>query len=209
MNRVQVGPIFSEAWRLISANWAYTLIGGLLVAAISAVATMVLFIPVLIVGPPLYFGFTYGFLRIKRGEPISISNAFDGFNEFGNCLGAGLLAGIAILIGTILLVIPGIYLYILWSILPLVVMDRKIGGGQALSESSNLVYGHKTDILVVRLLEGLIFFAVNSITGGFGVIITLPFDCAITTAIYTTVAGKEKKQEETIEGQSPTDPITP
>lgn len=77
------------------------------------------------------------------GREIGIGRSYRYMNRlFGKLLGANLLSMIIILIGFILLIIPGIYLYLGFCLLPMIVVIERIGGPAALRRSRRLMKHH-------------------------------------------------------------------
>ena len=70
---------------------------------------------------------------------------------FWKYLGAKLLASIIIVIGFILLIIPGIILALMFFAVQYLVMDKKLGPVDALKESSRITKGHKGQLLLLML----------------------------------------------------------
>lgn len=67
--------------------------------------------------------------------------------NFGRVLGIGLLSGIAILLGGLLLIIPGVFLLIRWWVSVPIALDRDISVSEALRESWRLTASHWAAIL--------------------------------------------------------------
>jgi hypothetical protein len=81
----------------------------------------------------------------------------------GSLLLVGLVAGVAIVIGFILLVVPGLILITLWSVAaPVVVLERPPGLG-ALPRSRELVRGNGWQVFAVILV---LFIGVAIVSGG-------------------------------------------
>jgi hypothetical protein len=104
---------------------------------------------------------------------VDLSEAFDfTVSRLPSLLGAAIVTGILIVVGLILLVVPGIILAIMFSlIVPAIVIER-VGALESLSRSRRLVGGRwlKTFglLLLVYLIifvAGLIFGAISSVFG--------------------------------------------
>lgn len=80
----------------------------------------------------------------------------------------GILAGIAIAIGFVLLIVPGLILLTIWAVIsPSIVVENQ-GVMGAFGRSRELVKGHGWTVFGIILLAGLITFAVSQIIGSLG-----------------------------------------
>lgn len=83
----------------------------------------------------------------------------------GALLGAGLLAGLGILVGFLLLVIPGFVLLTWWiAVIPVVVLERR-GVLESFGRSRELVRGHGWSVFGVIALTLLIVLVANFFIG--------------------------------------------
>lgn len=91
-------------------------------------------------------------LKVARGQPYSFGDIFGGGRYFLSILGAQLLTGLAIVIGYIFLIVPGVILALgLAFTIPLIV-DKNLGTIDAMKESWRITDGHKGSIFVFGLL---------------------------------------------------------
>ena len=78
---------------------------------------------------------------------------------------AGILAGIAIAIGLVLLIAPGLYLLTIWSVIvPVIVLEGK-SAGESFSRSRELVRGYGWGVLGVIVLTVLLLIGVEIVLG--------------------------------------------
>ena len=79
--------------------------------------------------------------------------------------GASILAGIAITIGLILLIVPGLYLITIWAvIIPVIVLEQS-GVMASFGRSHELVRGRGWHVFGTLVLAWLILLAVNLVLG--------------------------------------------
>ena len=77
----------------------------------------------------------------------------------------GILAGIGIMIGLVLLIIPGLFLLTIWSMLiPVIVLERR-STGEAFSRSREVVRGHGWSVFGVVILTFLLVAIASAIIG--------------------------------------------
>lgn len=93
-------------------------------------------------------------------------------------IGAGLLAGIAIGIGFLLLIVPGLILLTIWSVIAPVIVVEHSGVINAFGRSRELVRGNGWQVFGVIVIVYAIVFAANLVLGAIG------------TAVSDTAAGR-------------------
>ncbi len=122
----------------------------------------------------------------------------------GQLILVGIVAGIAIVVGFILLVVPGLILITIWSVAaPVVVLERP-GGLRALGRSRELVRGDGWNVFAVILLMIVLVGVVSSglqlaadaANGAFGLgvrvvlgILTAPISALATAVLYFQLRG--------------------
>ena len=103
--------LIGRAFSALSSVWLISigiiLVEGLVNAASSAILFGLLS---LFITGPMLFGNARCFLAIARGEEVRISMLFDGFKHFVNTMLAGILFTLAVAVGLVFLLIPGIIL---------------------------------------------------------------------------------------------------
>jgi hypothetical protein len=118
---------------------------------------------------------------------------------------ASILAGIAIVIGLILIIVPGLYLITIWAVIVPVIVIEGSGALASFERSRQLVRGRGWHVfatlvlvyvilLVVNLVLGLIFTALPHVLGsGLSSIISgtliAPFLALVVTLVYYRLAG--------------------
>src|SRR3954451_15695736 len=85
--------------------------------------------------------------------------------HIGRVAGASILAGIAIGIGLILLIAPGVHLLTIWCLIVPVIVLEGAGVGAAFGRSHELVRGHGWNVLGVIVLVILLLLGVNIVLG--------------------------------------------
>src|SRR3954469_12604746 len=85
--------------------------------------------------------------------------------HIGRVAGASILAGIAIGIGLILLIAPGLYLMTIWCLIVPVIVLEGAGVGAAFTRSRELVRGNGWNVLGVIVLVILLLLGVGIVLG--------------------------------------------
>ena len=92
-------------------------------------------------------------LRVVRGEPAGFENLFEmNFAQYWSFFGTYLIVGIAVCVGFLLCIAPGVFLLLAWMLAVPLVVDRKLGPIEAMTQSWALTEGKRTDLLVYWLL---------------------------------------------------------
>jgi uncharacterized membrane protein len=114
------------------------------------------------------------FLNVSQHKPINVEDLFKSvdMNLFWWAV-ASVLYTIVVVIGFICLIVPGIYLAIKYSFVPLLVLDKHMKIGEAFETSSRMTMGVKWDLFtfmlalmglgIVSLIVGLICLLVGVI----------------------------------------------
>jgi hypothetical protein len=192
--KLDIGRVFEQIFRIYRQQFAL-LIGG----------ALVVFVPVAIVNGLLYdaggffltlianaialvAGYLYQGMVVEAARDIldgrrdqSIGGLFRSAGAVvGTLVVVGILAGIAIAIGFVLLIIPGLFLITIWAVVVPVVVIERTGVFEAFGRSRELVKGHGWQVFGVLVLLFIAAFVVQvliaAILGGI-------FDSALGFAI--------------------------
>jgi uncharacterized membrane protein len=108
---------------------------------------------------------------------------------FWKYLGASILYALALVVGLILLVVPGIIFALMFMFTTFIVIDRELGPVEAMKESNRITHGHKwsllgfTLMLVLINLLGLIALVV-------GLLVSIPVSSLAVTHAYRVLSGR-------------------
>lgn len=155
----------NRALASLEGNWGTAAIATLILFAITGCVGSVITMPFGSDSPtgmgingysllclPLEWGYTVWFLKLIRKEDIRYESLFDGYKDFVRTLLTYFLYGIAVAIGTLLFIIPGIILAIGLMMSPYIVKDDKeISAMDALKKSWEITKGHKMKLFWLGL----------------------------------------------------------
>ena len=171
--------VIGEAWGIYKTHWRHLLtlsfVTYLIVAVIAALLAAVLTWFGVVVGLilTLVAAFWLQAALVKAVEDVRDGRADMSLQEtfqaakphLGSVIVAGLLAGIAIAIGFVLLIAPGLYLLTIWSVIvPVIVLEGK-SAGESFSRSRELVRGYGWGVLGVIVLTVLLLIGVEIVLG--------------------------------------------
>jgi hypothetical protein len=176
---LQAGAVIGKAWETYKAHWRHLL-------PIAFVVYVLISLLILLLGAVLgWFGALLGSLvsiagifwlqgalvlaidDVRDGRAdLSISETLDRVSpRLGTLAVAGLLAGIAIGLGLLLLIVPGLYLLTIWLVIIPAIMLEGCGVSESFGRSQELVRGYGWSVFGVIVLTVLIFIGVAIVFG--------------------------------------------
>jgi uncharacterized membrane protein len=130
-------------------------------------------------------------LAAAKGENIDTQGLFADLHLFIPYLILSLITSVAVGFGTVLLIVPGIYLALAFIVAQYALIDKNIKCVPALKESMNLTTGHKWHIL------GYVMVLIALNIGGamlllVGLLVTIPLTILSTAHLYLILSGAEE-----------------
>ncbi|MDD0841401.1 hypothetical protein [Pseudomonas sp. Gutcm_11s] len=208
-----IGDLISEAWQRVKGTKGIIFGGFLVFYVVMLVATTVIgaifgvlglvaetSVTGMIVGQlivsVLASALTYPFLAginmvgIRRAadQPISFNDVFSGLSLFVPLLITALLMSVLVYVGTLLFIIPGIYLGVAYMLAMPLVIERGLSPWQALETSRKAISQHWFKVFGLFLLLGIIM-AISMIPLGIGLVWTLPLFIISMGVLYRTIFG--------------------
>jgi len=209
-----ISGVLGEAWRIYRAHTAHLLAIAFVFYLVTAVIVGLLYLTGSFVGlllgdiVELFATFLLQATLIKAVQDVRDGRADLSFGETGSSAwpyilpvaAASILAGIAITIGLILIIVPGLILITIWAvIIPVIVLERS-GAIASFGRSQQLVRGNGWPVFgtlvvlfivefVVSIVLGILFSALPTVVGhGLSTVIAgtlvAPFIAVTVTLIY-------------------------
>jgi hypothetical protein len=181
-NRIEPGRVIGEAFETYQNQVGPLLGGALIVIGIAGViegilaitGSLVLVVLGLLVGLAasfLYTGYVVKLVQDVRDgrRDFSVGELFSHAAPYvGTLILNGILAGIAIAIGFVLIIVPGLILLTIWAVIaPSIVVEDK-GVFEAFGRSRELIRGHGWQVFGSIVLAFLIVFAVGLVASIIG-----------------------------------------
>ena len=188
---IQPGKYLREGWELFKQN-AGGFIGFALVFFI--IQAILGYLPrvggliSLAISGPLYAGFYLVCAKqLQRQTPV-FQDFFTGFNFFLPLLVLTVISSILILLGLVLLILPGIFLMVCYLFAAMIVIDRRLDFWPAMELSRRTVQPQWFGFFVFLLLLVLINLGGAALLG-LGLLVSLPVSACAVTAAYHDIFG--------------------
>ena len=185
---MKVEEFFSEGFRISKPKY-WTIFFNFLIYGVLIVIAAITIIGLLIV-PSLAVGLVRFTIRAGRGEEVDVGDSISwGFKEgmWLKSLIFCVVATIGILIGFLLLIIPGLYLSAAWFLGIYLLVDKGLSPMEALGRSRELVHEvgfWKVFITVFALSLGIQLISLIPVLGLLAMFFIYPLACMVYVAIY-------------------------
>ena len=213
---IDIGNCISRAWTLVKANFGPVVGISFLIYLVALVVNQIpgiftrplvtdmiqnhhfspqgililfvvswLFAPVYTV---LMGGLFKYYIKLIRGEPASVGDAFSGFGCFVQLVLLGWVMNLLVWIGMLFCVIPGYYLAVAWYFALPLVIDRKMNFWEAMELSRKVVNKHWFLVFALTLVAGLLAIS-GVIACCIGIFVTMPLGFVALMYAYEDIFG--------------------
>ncbi len=140
---------------------------------------------------PLLWGYLVYFLNLIRGEDISYSRLFDGFEQYLRVFLTEFLKALYELLWSLLFVIPGIIKSYSYAMTEFILKDDpNIGSEEAICKSMKMMEGHKMQLFMIDL--SMIGWLILSIlTLGIGFLFLVPYNYSAHAHFYEDLKNEQ------------------
>lgn len=139
MTYISIIETFYEGFRLGSRNYFLILVNTILYI-ISSIILGITIVGIIAL-PALLGGYYHFLIQVAKGKYPKLGSIYaKGFQNFGSLLFASIISCLAIIMGLILFLIPGIYLIIAWSFIFYLIVDQNINVREAFTRSRSLIH---------------------------------------------------------------------
>lgn len=143
--------MMDEAWDSLTGNWGLAILTYVIYLMVIGSASAIPYLEYLL-GGPFAIGLAIFSIKFARNEKPAVSNLFDGFPDFARAIGTYILMMLAIILGALCFIIPGIMLaFGLSQTFYILAEDKEIGAIDALKKSWAITDGHKMDLFILSL----------------------------------------------------------
>ncbi|MBE9518451.1 MAG: hypothetical protein IMY68_07765 [Bacteroidetes bacterium] len=142
----------------------------------------------LLLGGPAMASYFHMAQLASRGQQIEISDFFRGFDKAGSLIKLSLLIFLIVLLGLMMLIIPGIYFAVSYVFSHLFIWFYDKDPSEAIRLSRKIVSGNFGQILLLFLiLAGINLLGLMAL--GLGILLTMPFSFCVVYAAFEDIIG--------------------
>mgnify|MGYP001502658326 CR=1 FL=1 len=192
MKEIRVEEYFSIGFQLGKGKY-WTIFFNFLIYIILGICASITIVGILVL-PTLFVGFTKFLLKAARGEEVDVGDSLsEGFKNgmWWKALLFFVLATFGIIVGFLLLILPGLYLSTAWVLGFYLLVDKAMNPLEALAKSRELVHRlgfWKIFVIVIGLGIGTQLISVIPFMG-WVLMFLQPFISMIYIAIYENAIG--------------------
>ena len=180
----RLGRVFSRAWSVFSRNFfAFVLVtaiaslprllmpqpdpGAPPEAALQNLGfTAIALLLLVVLGTLAQAVVLYGAFQVMRGRPVNLAeSAGIGLRRFFPIVGLAISMSLALFLATMLLIVPGVILYLMWFVATPVCVVEQLGPFGSMGRSRELTRGHRWKLLGMLLLLLIPALIIGAIIG--------------------------------------------
>ncbi|HYM22255.1 MAG TPA: hypothetical protein VEU08_03575 [Vicinamibacterales bacterium] len=139
-----------QAWQLVKPHWVPLSVMFLLMSLVGAVPYIGGCIS-FVIGGALLVGIYRAIFGALAGRPPTVDMMFNGFDRFGQAFVATLVCGLLIGLGTLLFIIPGIILAMMWLFTMPIIAETNLDFWGAMQASARLTEGYRWPLFCLCL----------------------------------------------------------
>lgn len=123
----------------------------------------------------------------KKAKFLDLVNSYEMFLDY---LVATIIYAVIVMIGTILLIVPGVILSMKLMFYPYFIVEKKMGPIAALKKSWEITVDHKAILFFFSLVSGLINI-IGVLVLGIGLFVSIPVTLMAQAYVYKQLAGNK------------------
>jgi len=183
---------FSEGWKIFRKEPGpfvlYGLVAGLILVCLNFLPDYLNSVATYIISPALTAGLFLGARKLDQGGSLEFNDFFKGFDHVVQLFLVTIVTGILTVIGTILLILPGIWFAIAVSLAVPLIIFAGLDFWASIKTSVKLVNQKWFHFFALMILLG-IFNLVGALFLIVGLLITFPVTYCVIYAAYKDIVG--------------------
>ncbi|MHB8899804.1 MAG: zinc ribbon domain-containing protein [Thermoguttaceae bacterium] len=226
--QIEFGATLTRTWQIFGDNWL-AMLGALILifiinvavsfamqgviagigaavndATVAGVAGFFIQVVFQVFAMWLGIGLNMFTLALVRGEQPSMGMLFAGGRFLLPIILCALLVGVVVLLGLVLLIIPGIIFAMMLMQAQLLIIDRNMGVLDAMSTSREVMAGNKLTVFGIGFVAGLLGILLTVLTCGLGYLAFGPYMMILSVVIYLGVTGQPTQADAYFQAGGPT-----
>ncbi|MFW5887978.1 MAG: hypothetical protein ACOCUH_04200 [Bacteriovoracia bacterium] len=187
---VWIGPLF--------VSLVIFSIGSFLGRHTSGFLGVIISIAMYLLNTFIAMGFASLALRTYDQGDVEFSDFFYYKDRFYSYLAATIVASIAISLGMVLLIVPGVFAIVVFSMFPFAHIDQNLTGLESLKRSYQITEDHRWQLFGFLLVVGLLNF-VGSVFFIIGLFITVPVTAIAAAHLYRRLTKTSEGEQSALE----------
>ena len=194
-----IGACFNVAMATLKRDFLNIVLSNFVIGLVIGLVSLVGMIPfigwiaMILLIPPLIIGFIRFNAKCVRGQPATLGDCFSGFDVFGTSVLTYILMILLVVVGTVLCILPGIYLAIAYAFVWNLLAERRGSAWECLEMSRQAVTAHWGWAFLLLLVASLLAYA-GIIACIIGVFVTMPFYGLMMAAAYDRLFADQPPQ---------------
>jgi uncharacterized membrane protein len=181
--------IFSVAWDCFTKDLKFFLVSGIVYTVLAVLSYVSDSVTVLIVSvvlmPYVMMSLIRASIASVRGETVDFSLFKNNWKKFIIYYVTALLLSIIIMIGTILIIVPGVICAVMFAFAIYLIIDKDINIVDAFKKSAEITKGSRWHILLLFII--LAFISVFGNVVIIGTIVTVPYATLMMAKAYESL----------------------
>ncbi len=192
---VGIGLIFSMANHAILEAGAREGMSSSMIEIIGSIMAFLQYIFKFVVSLPMLVGITMIGVYYSVDMPVRFSIVFDYFEYAIPIVIASILTSVLVAIGSLLLVIPGIYLMVAYYLTQPLIVEKNLKPWEAMEASRKAINHHWFKVFFIYIIM-IIIFLLSIISLGIAFIWTAPLMINVRGILYRIMFGVEEARSE-------------
>ena len=188
---VALAALKRDFFNIVLVNFIFALV--CVIVGLVGIIPFVGWITIVLLAPPLMVGFIRFNAKCVRGQPATLGDCFSGFDLFGTSVLTYILMVLLVLVGTLLCILPGIYLAISYIFAWNLMAERRGTAWECLEMSRQAVTAHWGWALLLLVVGSLLAYA-GLIACIIGVLVTMPFYGLMLATAYDRLFAEQPNQ---------------
>jgi|Deesub1362A_J573_1020465.scaffolds.fasta_scaffold00115_64 uncharacterized membrane protein len=174
---MKIEDVLKESFEVLKRTW----VSMILATMVFAIGSLLI-----ITAPPLLFGIYIMAVKAIRGEEIQVAHIFRGFDFFGTSWIMSILAILAIAVGLVFLILPGLLIAALFIYAIPIAVNERLSAIDSLKKSYILGTSNLSFTIILAIVVWMLG-AIGSYTT-FGFLLTTPLSvfCVTISALNLT-----------------------